>query len=88
MLKGRNSLVVQWLGLCTFTAESLGSIPGLGTQIACTPEKKRKEKKKKKKQNKRQKHGKLKRYKLPVIKPVCTRNGMYHMINITLMFVR
>ena len=23
-----NSLVVQWLGLCAFTAEGLGSIPG------------------------------------------------------------
>ena len=28
-----NSLVVQWLGLCTFTAEGLGSIPGQGTKI-------------------------------------------------------
>ena len=27
------SLVVQWLGLCTFTAVSLGSIPGQGTKI-------------------------------------------------------
>ena len=29
----RNSLVVQWLALCTFTAEGLGSIPGQGTKI-------------------------------------------------------
>ena len=29
----RNSLVVQWLGLCAFTAEGLGSIPGQGTKI-------------------------------------------------------
>ena len=29
-----NSLAVQWLGLCAFTAESLGSIPGWGTKIA------------------------------------------------------
>ena len=28
-----NSLVVQWLGLCTLTAEGLGSIPGWGTKI-------------------------------------------------------
>ena len=28
-----NSLVVQWLGLSAFTAESLGSIPGQGTKI-------------------------------------------------------
>ena len=27
-----NSLVVQWLGLCTLTAEDLGSIPGGGTK--------------------------------------------------------
>ena len=27
-----NSLVVQWLGLCTFTAEDPGSIPGQGTK--------------------------------------------------------
>ena len=29
----RNSLVVQWLRLLTFTAKSLGSIPGWGTKI-------------------------------------------------------
>ena len=28
-----NSLVVQGLGLCAFTAEGLGSIPDLGTKI-------------------------------------------------------
>ena len=28
-----NSLAVQWLGLCTFTAEGLGSISGQGTKI-------------------------------------------------------
>ena len=28
-----NSLVAQWLGLRTSTAEGLGSIPGLGTKI-------------------------------------------------------
>ena len=26
-------LVVQWLGLCIFTAEGVGSIPGQGTKI-------------------------------------------------------
>ena len=28
-----NSLVVQWLGLCTFTAKGPGSVPGRGTKI-------------------------------------------------------
>ena len=28
-----NSLAVQWLGLCTFTAEGPGSIPGWETKI-------------------------------------------------------
>ena len=28
---GGNSLVVQWLGLCAFSAEGQGSIPGQGT---------------------------------------------------------
>ena len=28
-----NSLVVQWLRLCAFTAKGLGSIPGWGTKI-------------------------------------------------------
>ena len=32
-LKSGSSLVVQWLGLRAFTAESLGSIPGWGTKI-------------------------------------------------------
>ena len=31
-IKG-NSLAVQWLGLCAFTAEGTGSIPGWGTKI-------------------------------------------------------
>ena len=29
----REFLVVQWLGLCAFTAEGMGSIPGQGTKI-------------------------------------------------------
>ena len=29
-----NSLAVQWLGLCAFTAEVAGSIPGPGTKIS------------------------------------------------------
>ena len=28
-----NSLAVQWLGLCAFTAEGLGSIPGWETKF-------------------------------------------------------
>ena len=32
--KGRNSLAVQGLGLCTFTAEGLCSVPGQGTKIS------------------------------------------------------
>ena len=30
---GGNSLLVQWLELCTFTAEGPGSIPGGGSRI-------------------------------------------------------
>ena len=30
-MRNVNLLVVQWLGLYAFTAESLGSIPGQGT---------------------------------------------------------
>ena len=29
----RNSLAVQWLGLCAFTADGPGSIPGQGIKI-------------------------------------------------------
>ena len=29
----RNSLAVQWVGLCAFTAEDPGSNPGQGTKI-------------------------------------------------------
>ena len=32
-----NSLAVLWLGLCSFTAESSGSLPGQGTKILCKP---------------------------------------------------
>ena len=45
--KGRegNSLVVQWLGLCTFTAQGLISLPGWGSEIPqdrqCRPKKER-----------------------------------------------
>ena len=28
-----NSLAVQWLGRCAFTAEGRGSVPGWGTKI-------------------------------------------------------
>ena len=30
----RNSLVIQWLELCTFTAKGPGSVPGRGTKIS------------------------------------------------------
>ena len=45
--KKGNSLVVQWLGLCAFTAGGQGSIPGWGTEIlqAEWPKKKKKGKK-------------------------------------------
>ena len=33
IIKQRNSLAVQWLGLCSSTAGDLGSIPGWGTKI-------------------------------------------------------
>ena len=47
-----NSLEVQWLGLSTFSAGSLDSIPGWGTRIPQTPrgvirEKKKEDKAKK-----------------------------------------
>ena len=32
-LKLWTSLAVQWLELCAFTAEGLGSVPGWGTEI-------------------------------------------------------
>ena len=40
--------MIQWLGLCAFTAEGAGSIPGQGTKIlqAVWCGKKKKEKKK------------------------------------------
>ena len=32
-----NSLAVQWLGLCAFTAKGLSSVPGRGTKIPQAP---------------------------------------------------
>ena len=29
----KNSLVVQWLGICAFTGKSAGSVPDWGTEI-------------------------------------------------------
>ena len=46
----RNSLAVQWLGLCAFTAEGAGSTPGRGTKI---PEAMQRGQKKKTKKNKK-----------------------------------
>ena len=44
-------MVVQWLGLCTFITEGLGSVPGWGTKILqavqCGHKSKKKKKKKK-----------------------------------------
>ena len=40
--------MVQWLGLCVFTAEGPGSIPGQGTNILCKLGGMAKKKKKKK----------------------------------------
>ena len=48
MEQARISLAVQWLGLCTFTAEGPGSTPAWGTKIlqaAWTGQKKKKKKK-------------------------------------------
>ena len=42
-----NSLAVQWLGLCAFTAEGPGSIHGWGTKITQVSECGEKKKKKK-----------------------------------------
>ena len=46
-----NSLVVQCLGLCAFTAEGLGSIPGGETKIPQAVQCCQKKKKKKRKEN-------------------------------------
>ena len=45
--KQGNSLVVQWLRLCTSTPEGAGSIPGWGMEIPRGVAKKKKKKKKK-----------------------------------------
>ena len=47
-----NSLVLQWLGFCTFIAEGIGSTPGQGTKI---PQASWHDQKKKKKSNKQTK---------------------------------
>ena len=44
--KDKNSLAVQWLRWKAFTAQGLGSIPGLGTKILQTAELNQKKKKK------------------------------------------
>ena len=41
-----NSLVVQWLGLCAFTAEGPGSVSGQGTKIPQATQHSQKKKKK------------------------------------------
>ena len=47
--KGINSLVVQWFGLCAFTAEDMGLIPSQGPKNVPQATWHSKEKKKKKK---------------------------------------
>ena len=51
-----NSLAVQWLGLCAFIAEGVGSIPGRGTKIlqAARCGQKRKKKKEGRKEGRRE----------------------------------
>ena len=39
-----NTLVIQWLGLCAFTAEGPDSVPGLGTKISQDAKQKKKKK--------------------------------------------
>ena len=46
--KQRDSQVIQWLRLCAFTAEGVGSIPGQGTEIPQAASGAKKERKKKK----------------------------------------
>ena len=41
-LRHGNSLVVQWLGLCTSTEGDTSSIPGQGTKMPCGAAKKKK----------------------------------------------
>ena len=47
-IHGETSLAVQWLRLCTCTAEGAGSIPGWGTKILPAARCGQKKKKKKK----------------------------------------
>ena len=51
-----NSLVVQWLGVCTSTAGGMGSIPGRGTKIlhATWPQRKKERKKERKRERERE----------------------------------
>ena len=43
--EGAKSLAIQWLGLHTFTAKGLGSVPGQGTKIPQAAQPKKKERK-------------------------------------------
>ena len=53
--KQRDSQVIQWLRLCAFTAEGVGSIPGQGTEIPQAASGAKKERKKKKRESERKK---------------------------------
>ena len=44
--------MTQWLRLCSFTAESVGSIPGQGTKIPQTANAAKKKEREKEKENK------------------------------------
>ena len=53
--KQRDSQVIQWLRLCAFTAQGVGSIPGQGTEIPQAASGAKKERKKKKRESERKK---------------------------------
>ena len=47
--------MIQWLRLCAFTAEGVGSIPGQATEIPQAASAAKKERKKKKRESERKK---------------------------------
>ena len=47
--------MIQWLRVCAFTAEGVGSIPGQGTEIPQAASGAKKERKKKKRESERKK---------------------------------
>ena len=79
-----NSLVIQWLGLCTFTTKGLGSIPGWGTKIPQAPQWS------KKKNHHHLKHEVKKRIPITEIlfQNISYRSGLKHNIQVTYHFQR